>query len=114
MKKLFLLTIFILLAAFSANAQTECPENMVCISREAAIRANQALDENPALKDEIKALKEARAADEAAINKLKVETARMSGENSQLKQQQVRDAALIELLVKMVRPKQNGLINIKF
>lgn len=69
--------------------------------------------------DRVKALEAELAVKNKAIEDLKqlladmrVEFARCSGETTILKQRAVSDAAMIELLSKMVRPKKIGLINL--
>jgi hypothetical protein len=95
------------------HAQTQCPADMVCLTRQAALKAIEDSDARKALESENKTLKESvipQLKDE--LNSMRVEFARASGENSVLKQQQVRDSAMIELLSKMVRPKKFGIINL--
>lgn len=102
----------LLIGAASAKAQQTCPENMVCISKEAARVALEAGDKAKALEIENKA--QAKAIDDLKqlLNDMKVNYATAAAESSILKQQQVRDSAMIELLTKMVRPKRIGLINL--
>lgn len=91
--------------ASSAQGQTECPADKVCISREAALKALADADRVKALESEIlvkdKAIEDFR--DE--LNKMRIEFARVSGEATALKSNAVRDAALIELLLKYTKKK---------
>src|SRR5688572_21969185 len=106
---IFALTIIACLPASAWSQQPEpCPSNMVCISREAALKAL-------ADADRVKALETELAVKNKAIDDLKilladrrVEFARCSGETTILKQRAVSDAAMIELHSKMVRPKKIG------
>lgn len=106
-----LLTLFACLAS-AARAQTaECPADLVCISREAAVQAVVNADKVKALEADANA-KDAAIADlKAALAQMRLEFAARSGENTVLKQQQVADRAVIELLLKYAKPKKFGLIN---
>lgn len=109
----FLLILFcVLLFGYqAANAQSQCPENMVCITRDAALKALADADRVKALESEIAAKDKAYADLKDVLAEMKTEFARCSGESTILKQRAVSDAAMIELLSKMVRPKKIGLIN---
>lgn len=115
MRKLILFALLAFGSVLSAHAQSEvgiptaCPADKVCISRQAAEKA---------LADakQVDADKVLAAAYEKAIADYKIQLAEMratyaeaAGENTVYKQNAVRDGALIELLVKMVRPKVNGI-----
>ena len=102
----------VLFFAQTGRSQTQCPPDKVCLSREAALKAIEDSDARKALESENKTLKETvipQLKDE--LNSLRVEVVRFSTEASVLKQQQVRDNAMIEMLSKMVRPKKFGIIN---
>lgn len=99
-------------AAAQTDEQAKCPPEFVCISREAALKA---LDDAEKVKQyaiEKQAYEKAVADLKESLAALRAEFARVSGENTVLKQRAVSDAALIELLVKSARPKRIGLINI--
>lgn len=97
----------------SAAAQTDCPVDKVCISREAALKALADADRVKALEAENAVLKDKAIPDlKQLLADMRVEFARCSGETTILKQRAVSDAAMIELLSKMVRPKKVGLINL--
>lgn len=102
------LVFWLTLAASNALAQ-ECPQNLVCITPEAARVALEAGDKVKALEAELKAKDAAYLLLKDALNDMRVEFARASGENTILKQRAVSDAAMIELLSKMVRPKKIGI-----
>lgn len=105
------LTCFIL--TLSANAQTAeaGPADKVCISRDAAIKAVETAAERDALKDQLKTEQQAVEAMRAELNEMRVKFAAASGELSGLKQNAVQDRAIIDILLKNVRPKKIGLIN---
>lgn len=100
-KYLFLL---ILLVPLSVKAQ-ECPADKVCISREDAQKAIVAVQENTALKEEVKAKDKAFDDLTKELNKMRIEFAEKSGENTALKQNAVADRAIIELLLKNTKKK---------
>src|SRR5687768_6962105 len=107
----FLAILTICLAfAYNASAQ-DCPPNLVCVTPEAARAALEAGDRAKALEAEITAKDQAYAQLKDVLADMRQEFARASGENTILKQRAVSDAALIELLTKMVRPKKFGVIN---
>jgi hypothetical protein len=107
-----LLVYFVFTVSIHAQAATAtCPDGMVCITREAAQKALEAGDRAKALEAEIKVKDQAISDLKDELSKVRVSFAEASGENTILKQQQVRDSAMIELLSKMVRPKKFGVIN---
>ncbi len=114
MKKLCAIFVLLLLGCLTALSQQpeSSPQNLVCISREAALKALADSDRVKALEAEIKVKDVAYLAQKDLLNDMRVEFARASGELTAVKQNAVRDAALIELLSKMVRPKKVGFINI--
>lgn len=112
MNKAILIFFLVVLGAFASSVHGQtCPADMVCISREAALKALADADRVKALEAEIvvkdKAIEDFR--DE--LNKMRIEFARVSGESTALKTNAVRDAAIIELLLKYARPKKFGVIN---
>lgn len=112
MKRLVFLAFVIFLGSFTAYSQTQCPEGMVCISADAARAALEAGDKAKALEAENAVLKQAVRDAQDNTQKMAIEFARVSGENTILKQQQIRDAALVDLALKQTRKKRNGFINI--
>lgn len=96
--------------AFTANGQTECPQGMVCLTPEAARAALEAGDKAKALEAELKAKDEAIKVYKDDAEKLRIDFARVSGENTALKQNAVSDRAIIEVMLKMVRKKCAGLV----
>lgn len=92
----------ILFASTFAYSQDACPADKVCISPAAA---RQALVDSDTVKAQEKAIADLK--DE--LNKMRVQFAEKSGENTALKQNAVSDRALIEILVKFARPKKIGL-----
>lgn len=83
----------------------ECPPNLVCITREAAQRALADSDMVAAQKVEIAALKQAAEDFKAELNKMRVNFAEVSGENTALKQAQIRYDAILDLLLKNTKKK---------
>ena len=108
-----LLTIIgiVLLLAYSAAAQTDCPVDKVCISREAALKALADADRVKALQAELKVKDTAIEDIRKELNTMRIEFARVSGEATGLRANAARDAAIIELLLKYARPKKFGVIN---
>lgn len=102
-----------MLAGFAAaNAQvSECPTDKVCISKDAAVKMLQDADALIAVKLENTVLKTAIADQKDVITNLKIELAKMSGELTGSQQMNVRQTAIIDVLLKNVRPKKIGLIN---
>lgn len=106
-----LVAIALLLGCSSVIAQSDCPPDRVCISREAAQKALADADRVKALDAELKVKDTAIEGLKILLGDMRVEFARCSGEATILKQRAVSDAAMIELLSKLVRPKKIGLIN---
>lgn len=101
----------LLLSVSSVIAQSDCPPDKVCISREAAQKALADADRVKALEAETQVKDKAIEDLKILLADMRVEFARCSGEATILKQRAVSDAAMIELLSKLVRPKKIGLIN---
>lgn len=107
---LFLFVIFALFAGKSlAQSAVNCPEDMVCISRQAALKAIEDGDARKALEAEAKVKDQAITDLKQQLADMRVTYAECKGESTILKQRAVSDAAMIELLSKMVRPKKIGL-----
>ncbi|MER3478846.1 MAG: hypothetical protein C4287_23265 [Leptolyngbya sp. ERB_1_2] len=99
--------------AFGQTAATPvCPPELVCITREAALKAIADAERVEQLQRERAEYEKAISQLKAEISRLQTEYAAATAENSILKQRAVSDAALIEMLVKRTRPKKIGLINI--
>lgn len=110
--KLVFITIFLAcVGCISISAQTsDCPADKVCISPTAARKALADADKVIALETESAAKDKAIADMRDELNKLRIEFAERSGENTALKQNAVSDRAIIDLLLKNVRPKKIGLL----
>lgn len=107
----FILILTGFLGSAYAQQPADCPKDLVCISRQAAEKALQDSDTVKAQAAEL-AVKDKAIADlKDEIDKMRTEYVRASTEASDLKQQQVRDAAIIELLLKYAKPKKFGIIN---
>lgn len=100
--------------ASSAFGQTDCPHPSGCVvlSREAAQAALEAGDKAKALEVQLKAEQDAKELIRKALEDMRIEFARMSGENTALKQNSVSDRAIIELLLQNVKKKRNAFITI--
>ena len=105
MKRLVFLAFIIFLASFTAYSQDRCAEGMVCISADAARAALEAGDKAKALETENAVLKQAVRDAQDNTQKMAIEFARVSGENTALKQNAVSDRAIIELLLKSTKKK---------
>ena len=120
MRKFFIIAISFLVFGITAKAQTTtvdypalpCPVDKVCISRDAALKAVETAAERDALKAQLKAEQQAVEDMRKELNEVRIKFAAASGELSGLKQNAVQDRAIIELLLKSVRPKKIGLINL--
>ena len=89
-------------------AQTDCPADKVCISRDAALKALADADRVKALESENTVLKDAiegKDGYKALLANMKIEFARMSGENTALKENAVSDRAIMTVLVANSRKK---------
>lgn len=97
-------------AVTKAQAVPNCPPDMVCLSRAAAQAALEAGDKAKALQTELDVLKTQTIPQlKDALSDMRVSYAECKGESTILKQRAVSDAAMIELLSKMVRPKKIGI-----
>ena len=113
MKKLFALGIVFFACAVSAMSQTcqEQPQNCVLITREASIKALEDSDRVKALEAEVIVLKQAVNDQREITTNLKVELGKAMGELTGSQQMNVRQTAIIDVLLKNVRPKKFGIIN---
>lgn len=105
MKILFITTLFFL---FAITASAQCPEmppGFLCVTREAAQAGLEAGDKAKALEVELKARDEAHKTVVQALNDMRIEFARVSGENTALKQNAVSDRAIMEILLKNTKKK---------
>jgi hypothetical protein len=114
MRKLLCILAMVFGFTLAAIGQTapECPAQFVCLTPAAARSALEAGDKAKALEAENKDLKEKVIPQlKDALNDMRVQYAETKGEATILKQRAISDAAMIELLTKMVRPKKFGIIN---
>jgi nitrogen fixation/metabolism regulation signal transduction histidine kinase len=104
--------LLLLCGTFHVAGQTvECPVDKVCITREAAIKAINDGDMVVAQKAELAVKDQAIADLKELLNKMRIEYAETKGELTAVKQNAVSDRAIIDILLKNVRPKKIGLIN---
>lgn len=108
---IFVFAVLFLCGTYHTAAQSVCPPEMVCISRDAAKKSVADAILVDAQKAEIATLKQAVADQKDLTQNMKVEFAACSGENTALRQNAVSDRAIIDILLKNVRPKKIGLIN---
>lgn len=108
MKKLCFIFILLLAGVAGVSAQSsECQFSSGCVTVSRAV-AEKALVDAETVKAqaaEIAALKQALSDEKAVAEKLKLEFAEKSGENTALRQNDVANRAIIELLVKKVGKK---------
>ena len=103
MKRTLLLTAVIFL--FSVGAYSQCPTDMVCISPEAARKAIVDADTVKAQALEIKALEQAVRDAQDNAHKMAIEFAKVSGENTALRQNDVSNRAIIAAIIPLMRKK---------
>jgi hypothetical protein len=126
--KILITLLFILTASVITSAQVECPAGMVCISQVAANQAALNARELEATREKVKVLEsalvdkdksiaevqETARKNEAdlkdALHKTEVELSLKTGQLIGAENMNVRQTAIIEALVKVVRAKKIGLI----
>ena len=110
------LTLWLSLTASNAFGQTDpCPQmpsGYLCLPRAVAVKALEDADARKALEAELKVRDQADQDIRKALEDMRIEFARVSGELTGLKQQAVRDAAIIEMLLQNVKKKRNAFITI--
>jgi Skp family chaperone for outer membrane proteins len=112
MKRAIFISILSLAFAFSAHAQQgECPAGRVCISPEAARQALQDSDVRKALEAEVKVKDDAIDALKKELATIRLELAKAVGEKTGAEQMNVRLTAIVDVLLKHVKPKKIGIIN---
>ncbi len=113
-KSIFVVMALLAVLSIKTYAQDACqfPSGCVTVSRDVALKALADSDRVKALETELKVKDEAISGFRDELNRMRIEFARTSGEATALKTNAVRDAAIIELLLKFARPKKIALINI--
>jgi hypothetical protein len=101
------------LAMSTTFAQTvdTCPVNRVCLTVEQARQALIDASTVKAQEQQILDLKKAILDEKSVTLDVKIELAKTMGQLTATQSENVRLAALVELLSKLVRPKKIGLIN---
>ena len=120
LKRIFWLCFLGVVIAFLADighAQTDdgcppMPEGFICFTRVDAMQTAEKLTEAAADKDRIKALEAAIAEQKKLTADIQLKLAYEQGRNSALEAQAVRDAAIIQAMLPMLRKKKIGLVNI--
>lgn len=105
MKKLFLITSFIFLFSLSAYAQK------VEVDQSFVDDATKAFNEVVVLRDEVKVKDQAIDDLKKEITRLQIELAKLTGEKTSDAAMIIRLNAIVDLLLKSVRPKKIGVIN---
>lgn len=106
MKCLLTLALLLIAGVSASLAQSvTCPDGMVCVSRDAAVKALADADTVEAQKKEIAVKDQAIADLKKLLDDMRINFAAISGENTALKQNAVSDRAIIELLLKNTRKK---------
>jgi len=111
MKKLIFLISIIFLGTIAGYSQ-DCPADKVCVSPEAARKALVDSDTVAAQKTELAAKDQAIEDLKKVIVDLKIELAKMTGDKTGAEQMVVRLTAILDIMIKQVRPKKIGLINL--
>jgi hypothetical protein len=113
MRKTLFITIFIVgfVVAAKAQAVPNCPDGYVCLTPAAARAALETGDKLKAVEAQSKVQDAAIVDLKQQLADMRVNYAEAKGEGTILKQRAVSDAAMIELLTKLVRPKKFGIIN---
>jgi hypothetical protein len=110
MRRILIISTMFFMFAVAGYAQ-ECPAGKVCISPEAARKALEDSDTAKAQAVEIRVKDDAITAYKAELATLRTELAKAVGEKTGAEQMNVRLTAIIDILLKSVRPKKIGLIN---
>lgn len=100
-----ILSLFLALLFATASYAQDCPPDKVCISPAAAKQALEDSDTVKAQETEIKGLKQAIEDFRKTLNDMRIEFARVSGENTALKQNAVSDRAIMEILLKNAKKR---------
>jgi hypothetical protein len=126
MKRIISIVFLTLIFGIGAYGQSnDCPANLpatvVCVNKDAFTRLLRSDDENASLKAQLVAKDKQIESRNTLITTLtnekvdfQVKWALAVGENTELRASRVRDQAVMDILIKQARPKQNGFINVKF
>lgn len=102
-KSILLTLVICFLLTLAANAQTACPPDLVCISRDAALKAIADADKVKALEAFVKVLEQASKDKSTEIETMRREFIQASVEASFYKQQVALQRLDIEKLLKQTR-----------
>lgn len=110
-------SVLFLVAAFCVTASgqatpTQCPPDLVCLTPAAARAALEAGDKAKALEAAAKVKDQAIADLKAENVNWRVKYVEVFGRYDEIKQQRVEWMAEKEMLLKLIRPKKIGLINL--
>lgn len=107
-----ILAILIWLSFTASNAFSQTDDKPICISRQAAETCATNAEKVKALEAQIQTLEQALKDKDGIINGLKVEVALKTGQIISNEQTLAQNRAIIEAMLKLIRPKRIGLINI--
>lgn len=113
MNKILLLIAFTAAFTITGMAQTsDCPADKVCIARAAAEKAVETAKERDAYKAKYEASQQALEAQKKLTQDVTEKYSYEQGRNSALEAQAVRDEAIIQAMISMLRKKKVGIINL--
>lgn len=110
-KTAFVATFLLCVGAINISAQTDCPVDKVCIT---VAQARQALANEDTIKAQAAEIDKQKQLVQDALkesDKIKIELAKTVGELTGAQQMNVRLTAIVDVLLKHVKPKKIGLIN---
>lgn len=125
---LFLIFLFAAILTFTfgkANAQTVntepsatpepafvCPSGYICLPRDTAVKLGEKAAELESVKKQNDALQTALTEQKKLTLDVQTKLAYEQGRNSALEAQAIRDAAIIQAMIPMLRKKKIGIFNI--
>lgn len=112
MKYLLILTVILFTTTLGYAQTPEPTPDTIVVSRAVAEKAFIDAKTVIAQAERIKVLEQALADERASKLPILLEQSRCAGENSILKQQQVRDMALVDLALQQTKKKRNAFISI--
>jgi hypothetical protein len=107
------LVMFFFAGSVSAQvAAPQCPTGFVCLTPTQARAGLEAMDKVTALENQVLDLKKAILDEKNVTIDVKIELAKTTGQLTGAQSELISLRAMNELLLKMVRPKKIGLINL--
>ena len=112
MRILWILCLVLFVSVVShAQTATDCPADKVCLTVQQARQALIDADTVKAQKIQVEAQEKTIEGLRDELDRLRIELAKLTGDKTGAEQMNVRLTAIIDLLLKNVRPKKVGLIN---